>query len=305
MLPQRLKKGDIVGVVAHSNVIDDNRMEAINISKKLMEEAGYRVKFSKNFRANSTAFGASAKEKAEDINSMFKDEEVKAIFSATGGENANITLDYLNYDIIKENPKIMCGFSDATTITNIIYQKTGLVTFSGATFKAFTGWETDYGFKEVIKRLEEGNLELGNLGEEYKTIQSGQAEGVLVGGTLSLITELVSGKYTVDFEDKILFLEEIGCEASPERVSSYFYRMKQNGVFDKINGIWLGNYTHESNIKIEDILMDVLDGEYDFPIIKSENFGHIDKKIVIPIGVKARIHTNENQKIMLLEKCVE
>ena len=305
MLPEKMKKGDIIGVIAPSNVISDKGMEIINDSKELMESAGYKVQFSRNFRANSKSFGASAKEKAEDINEMFKDKEVKAIFSATGGENANITLDYIDFDLIKENPKIICGFSDTTTLTNVIYQKTGLVTFSGATFKSFTGWETDYGFKEVIKRLEQGILDLGNPKEKFETIVEGQAEGILVGGTLSLITELVSGKYSIDFKGKILFLEELGYETSPERLSSYLYRMKQNGVFDKIKGIWLGNYTHESNIKMDDILLDVLDNEYNFPIIKSENFGHIDKKIVIPVGVKACIDTTKDRKIILMEQCVK
>ena len=81
--------------------------------------------------------------------------------------------------------------------------------------------------------------------------------------------------------------------------------MKQNGVFDKIKGIWLGNYTHESGIKLEKILLDVIENEYDFPIIQSENFGHIENKTVIPIGTKAKIDTFGTQKIELLEKCVK
>ncbi len=305
MIPEKLKKGDIVGVIAPSNVITDDRMEAINNSKELIEKAGYKVKFSKNFRANSKSFGASAKEKAEDINEMFKDKEIKAIFSATGGENANITLDYIDYDIIKQNPKIICGFSDTTTLINVIYEKTGLVTFHGANFKSFTSWETEYGFKEVIKRFEKANIELGNPDEEYKTIKAGQAEGILIGGNLSLTTALICGKYSMNFKDKILFLEELGYETNPERASAYLYKMKQNGVFNQIKGIWLGNYTHESNIQIENILLDVLENEYNFPIIKSENFGHIDKKIVIPVGTIARIDTTKDKKIILIGDCVK
>ena len=80
--------------------------------------------------------------------------------------------------------------------------------------------------------------------------------------------------------------------------------MKQNGVFDKVRGIWLGNYTHESGIKLEDILLDTIGDEFKGPIIKSENFGHIDKKTVIPIGTIARIDTNKDVKIELLENCL-
>ena len=79
--------------------------------------------------------------------------------------------------------------------------------------------------------------------------------------------------------------------------SNYLYYMKQNGVFDKIKGIWLGNYAHESGISLEEILLDTLGYEFKGPIIKSENFGHIDKKTVIPIGIKAKIDTNEIVKI--------
>lgn len=82
------------------------------------------------------------------------------------------------------------------------------------------------------------------------------------------------------------------------------YHLKQNGVFDQIKGIWVGNYEHESQIALEKILLDVLDGEYDFPIIKSNNFGHCERKTVIPIGTMAEINTEENVKIKLLENCV-
>ena len=115
---------------------------------------------------------------------------------------------------------------------------------------------------------------------------------------------MVCGKYSLDFTDKILFIEELGFESDPNLVNNDLYYMKQNGVFDKIKGIWVGNYEHESGIALEKILLDVLDGEYSFPIIKSNNFGHCDKKTVIPIGTKARIDTAKDKKIILLEECV-
>ena len=116
---------------------------------------------------------------------------------------------------------------------------------------------------------------------------------------------MVDGRYKIDFTDKILFLEELGFETGPALASNFLYYMKQNGVFEKIKGIWIGNYTHESGITLEKILLDVIGDEFKGPIIKSENFGHIEKKTVIPIGIKARIDTNEMKKIQLLEKCVK
>ena len=304
MLPKAIKPGDTIGVIAPSDLIREKDLECINKSKKLFEDLGYKVKFGKNIGTNTLGYGATAKQRAEDINNMFDDKEVKAIIIARGGADSNCTFDYIDYDIIKNNPKIICGFSDSTSITNCIYTKTGLVTFNGATFKSLTSWETDYAFKELIKRFQDKSLEVGTEEDKYETIQEGMAEGELVGGNLSLTTGLVSGKYSLDFTDKILFIEELGYESSPNAVNHYFYHMKQNGIFDKIKGIWLGNYEHESGIALEKILLDVLDGEYNFPIIKSNNFGHCDKKTVIPIGTKARIDTTKDKKIILLEECV-
>lgn len=129
--------------------------------------------------------------------------------------------------------------------------------------------------------------------------------GELIGGNLSLIKNLVAGKYKVDFKDKILFIEELGLESPPDLVSNHLYYMKQNGVFNKIKGLWIGNYEHESKIQLEKIILDVLENNYTFPIIKSNNFGHIETKTVIPIGTKAIINTDEKDKIKLIEKCVK
>ena len=134
-------------------------------------------------------------------------------------------------------------------------------------------------------------------------MKEGKTNGILVGGNLSLVNELVSGKYSIDFTDKILFIEELFLETPPELASNYLYHMKQNGVFNKIKGIWIGNY--DGSIALERILLDTLEGQYKFPIIKSNNFGHIDKKTVIPIGTMAKIDTNSDRKIELMETCVK
>ncbi len=101
-----------------------------------------------------------------------------------------------------------------------------------------------------------------------------------------------------------MFIEDLGFESPPGFISNYLYKMKQNGVFEKIKGLWIGNYEHESMIALEQIVMDTLDNPK-FPIIKSDNFGHGTFKTVIPIGTKARIDTNVKEKIKLIENCIE
>ena len=307
MIPSKLKKGDTIGVIAPSNYIEKDDLEYINASIALMEASGFKVKFGKYVFEDTLGYGTSPEKRATDINWAFKDDEVKAIMCVKGGEDSNTTLDYIDYEMIKKHPKIICGFSDNTSILNAIHEKTGLVTYHGPTFKSLTSWETGYAYKQFIKTFAENteSLIMGEPEERYTTIQAGQATGELVGGNLSLFTKLVCGKYAVNVQDKILFLEELGFEAAPEMVNSNIYYLKQNGVFDRIAGLWIGNYEHPSKIGLEKLIINAIGYEYKFPIIKSDNFGHIDKKIIIPIGTKAEINTNEKIKIKLVEKCVD
>lgn len=307
MIPSKLKKGDTIGVIAPSNYIEKDDLEYINASIALMEASEFKVKFGKYVFEDTLGYGTSPEKRAADINWAFKDDEVKAIMCVKGGEDSNTTLDYIDYEMIKKHPKIICGFSDNTSILNAIHEKTGLVTYHGPTFKSLTSWETGYAYKQFIKTFAENteSLIMGEPEDEYTTIQAGQATGELVGGNLSLFTKLVCGKYAVNLQDKILFLEELGFETAPEMVNSNIYYLKQNGVFDRIAGLWIGNYEHPSKVSIEKIIKNAIGDEYKFPIIKSDNFGHIDKKIIIPIGTKAEINTNEKIKIKLVEKCVD
>lgn len=307
MIPTKLKKGDTIGVIAPSNYIEKDDLEYINASIALMEASGFKIKFGKYVFEDTLGYGTSPEKRAADINWAFKDDEVKAIMCVKGGEDSNTILDYIDYEMIKKHPKIICGFSDNTSILNAIHEKTGLVTYHGPTFKSLTSWETGYAYKQFIKTFAENteSLIMGEPEEKYTTIQAGQATGELVGGNLSLFTKLVCGKYAVNLQDKILFLEELGFEAAPEMVNSNIYYLKQNGVFDRIAGLWIGNYEHPSKVSIEKIIKNAIGDEYKFPIIKSDNFGHIDKKIIIPIGTKAEINTNEKIKIKLVEKCVD
>ena len=221
-----------------------------------------------------------------------------------GGFNCNSTFDYLDFDIIRKNPKIFCGYSDPTSLINVIYAKTGLVTFHGPNFKSLSDEETDYGFCEMKKRFFDGELELGSH-DEYNTIKKGRAEG-----------KLIRWEFVSFFEFDFW---EISCRCYTERfyllriwdlkvllgmISNYLYRLKQNGVFEKINGLWIGNYEHSSGISLEKIVLDTLEDEYNFPIVKSDNFGHGLLKTVIPVGTNARIDTDDKVKIKLLEDCL-
>ncbi len=298
MLAKKLKKGDTIGLVSPSeNVIEDDKKD-IEESVKLLKKAGYKVIFGRNVYKNTTGYGATAKEKADDINEMYSNKDVKAILSVKGGFNSNSVYEYLNLELIKENNKILCGYSDATSYINYIHEKTGNSCFIGPNLKSLNSWETDYSFKEMLKHFERGNLNLLENDDECICINQGIAIGKLVGGNLSLITNMIE---ELDFVGKILFIEELAIESPPALVSNYMYKLKQRGVFNNISGLWLGNY--EGEYPIEKIFLDtVSDLKLKIPVIKSNNFGHTERKMTIPLGVNAKI---ENNKIELIERYLE
>jgi len=312
IIPKKLEKGMKVGVIAPSNIgkIDNlEEKEIVEKSIKLFNDWGFEVKFGKNVYLNSYSYGADPKKRAEDINLMFQDKEVGFVFCFKGGDDCSTCFDYIDFDLIKENPKIICGFSDNTSILNEINYRTGLVTYHGTTFKTLSSWDDIYSINQIKKVFIDGISEIGEKDDEYRILKEGNTSGELVGGNLTLLPLLVEGKYKIDFKDKILFLEDTPMEANPLAVNRNIYYLKQNGIFDIIKGLWIGNYEYideETNKKstIEDIILNAIEYEknnYKFPIIKSNNFGHIGKKAIIPIGLNAKIDTKNHKLIELLE----
>ena len=307
MLAEKLKKGDTIGIISPSHILSEKEdLEMVEKAIEMMEREGFKVKKGRYAFVDETGYGTTAQHKAEDLINMFADKDVKAIFSITGGNNCLSTFEYIDWEIIKQNLKIFCGFSDTTSLVNEINEQTGLVTFLGPSFKSIASGETDYRLKAVIDRFVKGedNLFYDEDFEEVKVIREGKATGKLAGGNLSLTTDLVSGNYKIDFKNKILLLEDLFWESPAEKVSHDLYRLKQNGVFEEISGIWVGNY--EGEIPLEKILLDTIqDIEFNKPIIKSENFGHAEKKIAVPIGAEAQIDSNQNIKIQIREKLLK
>lgn len=292
MKPNKLIKNDIVGVCAPSGVIKNKHQEYLKKSEELLKEYGLSVLYSKNLFSNLLGYSASVIEKSEDINNFINDTNVKAIIFAKGGSNANSILDKIDYEKIKENPKIFIGFSDNTVLLNAIYKKTGLVTYHFTNYKGFCESNLEFNkkqFENVILNGIKGKVQKYST---WETIRPGSCTGILVGGNLSSLSKILNTEYCVSFNNTILFLEELSLEVNEEMISGLLYQLKQNRVFDEISGLLLGNYESKNGISLEKIVMDVL-GDYNFPIIKCEDFGHTNTNIVLPIGIKCTLDADK------------
>lgn len=139
IIPEKLQIGDEIRVIAPSRTMSILKDDIIQNAKQRLEKLGFKVTFGKNvLKSIDDNFKcANIQDRVEDLHEAFKDKNVKAILTVIGGYNVNQILDYIDYDLIKANPKIICGFSDITALSNAIYAKTGMVTYSGPHFSSF------------------------------------------------------------------------------------------------------------------------------------------------------------------------
>jgi muramoyltetrapeptide carboxypeptidase len=203
--PSALEPGDAIGIISPSEpMYFDQGSDLISQGIKTLETDGFKVVFAPNASKSSNYMAGSRYERASDINLLFSMPEIKALICSRGGKSSNQLLDLLDYNLIQNNPKIILGFSDSTTILNAIQMKTGLVTFYGPqnlTHFRNVGRTLDFFHRATVY----GNIgEIGSYAGEV--IKPGQATGRIVGGNLSCFSLGILGtEYQPDFQNKILF----------------------------------------------------------------------------------------------------
>lgn len=318
MVPNKLKKGDTIGVVVPSKCLYDekNHKELLNEFKDwMLQEHEVNVIFGKNiFKKDKFEVTAGTdKERAEDINDMFANPEINAVWCFQGGGGANQTLDHLDYDLIKKNPKLFLGMSDIDVLLLVINKMTGLVTFNTPDSKR--GRDLDMNFeysqKSFVDRLFKGEKEIKS-NSKWKTIRKGKAEGKIMGCNVSSILKIAGTKYFPDFTDSIILLE--GYKPDVEEMKFKLEQLRQIGVFDKCKGLVLGfMYSFENpegrkesgikNVDFADIVLDRTK-DYNFPILKINEFGHRCQNAFIPIGVKAKLDAT-NKKFQIIEDFIK
>ena len=293
--PQALKYGDTIGIIAPANYSGDSG----NIMVKDLEARGFKVVLGDSFYAKWYNFGGTDEVRANDINKMFKDKNIKAIFCVRGGYGSIRLLDLIDFETIKKNPKIFVGYSDITTLLLAITQKTDLVTFHGpmsSNYKNFDDITNTSFFNTIMNN--KTSYELSDYsGSALRTVREVKAEGEIVGGNLSLIVASLGTKYEIDTKGKILFIEEVG--EYTYRIDRMFQQLKLAGKFDDASGIILGNFNKANKEAPEDMsLEDIFDdsfGKLKKPVISGFSSGHVRPLITLPIGARAKIDTSVNK----------
>lgn len=293
--PKGLKKGSTIGLCAPAGPSHD--LTEIDGFKKFLVDKGFKVKEGKYIRKHLGYFTSTDAERAEEFMELIEDSSVDAIFFTRGGWGCARLLDLLDYNIIQNNPKIILGFSDITSLLIAITHKTGLITFHGPNGNA--SWEQP-SYQWIEKLLFSENSVLfeakGMLTNTQKTIISGIAEGELIGGNLSVLCGIIGSKYVPSWENKILFLEEVGEE--PYRVDRMLTQLKLNGLLDQLSGVVLGQFkkclAEEPNwaFTIEEVLEQHF-SKLKIPVFTGAPIGHVKDKYVLPIGQNVQIDADK------------
>jgi len=314
MIPNRLKKGDAIGIVAPSKSLSEVHKDYLDNFKKYIEkELELKVVFGKNiFKKDKSGTAGTPKQRAEDINNMFNNKDIDAIWGYQGGETAIQTLSLLDFDAIKENPKLFLGMSDIDVLLLVINKMTGLITFNTPDSKMGRDLDLDFDYsrKSFVERLFEGSKEI-KPNSEWKCVRKGKATGKLIGCNITSILKLNRTKYFPDFDNSILFLESYTLNV--EEIRHKLDQLKQIGVFDKIKGIVIGfmysfqdkEQRKEKNINVdfEDMVLEITK-EHDIPILKINEFGHRCQNAFLPIGAKVMLDAT-NKKIKIVEEFVK
>ena len=305
--PRQLKQNSKIGIVSPSYWLNG---DVLNKTAKYYSDMGYRVKLGSSNKLKNGPFAGSPEERAKDINAMFADPSIDAIFCARGGYGCNKVLPMLDYELIKDNPKIFMGFSDITACLNSITQKTKMVSFHGPMLVSNRNGPIDFNMRIMRQVLSGTSDMIIDTPKETPAhiLKSGAGKGPLWGGNMTLLINRLGTKDNINTDGAILFLEDI---------SEYLYsfermliHMKNAGMFDKIVGLVFGELKDlkEEDIPFgkssDEIIMDIC-GELEIPIVSNYPCGHGKYQATLPISIPAELNANDHKPYLtILESAV-
>lgn len=320
IFPEKLKRGDKVVVIAPSDSLSFISEEVKRVAQERFTEMGLEVSFGKNANEVNEFDSSSVASRVSDLHEAFFDKNIKGIFVAFGGFNSNQLLRYIDWDIVRNNPKTFVGFSDITALQNAIYAKTGLVTYSGPLFSTFgqrlyfdytleyfkkcvlsggefdilpsESWSDDGWFPDQEKRTLLKN-------DGWWVINEGSAKGTILGANICTFNLLQGTEYLPDISGSILFLED-----DSDSKSVNFERDLQSIIhlpnFNAVKGIVIGRFQKSSAVKIEHLIKIIKSKkELDhIPVLANVDFGHTDPMITFPIGGEVQMVVSNTESVL-------
>src|SRR5690606_82739 len=257
---------------------------------------GFRVSFSSNINEFDEFFSASVASRVADIHEAFIDPDVDGILTVIGGYNSNQLLEYIDYDLIKSNPKYLCGFSDITTLNNAVFSQTGVIGCNGP---HFSSWGIQRGFDYSIEYFEKCCLQdrpfeiepakewsddawyLDQQNREFiatdgfLAIQEGEAEGLIIGGHMRCLAALQGTRFWPGLDNSILLIEE-DAEINPRVFDRLLQSLIHQKDFSGVRGIVIGRFQKNTEMS-DELLKKIIANKPELrgiPIVANVTLGH-------------------------------
>jgi muramoyltetrapeptide carboxypeptidase len=290
--PKALCTGDTVGIIAPASPLD---REYVDQAVALFQGFGYQTKLGESVYQSYGYLSGSDACRATDVEQMFADSTVKAIICIRGGYGATRILDLLDYDMIQKNPKIFVGYSDITALHLALQKKAGLVTFQGPVMGELATSYDPFSWYILFQHITESKA-FGVYREPADmfqfTITDGMAEGVLVGGNLSLLTSTLGTPYEIDTKGKIWLIEDV--DEQPYRIDRMLTQLRSAGKLQEANGIIFTDFANcepvrpDKSLTVPQILHDIVK-PLGIPSYYGLKAGHCSPNVTIPLGIHAKM----------------
>ena len=292
--PNKLKSGDTIGILATSGAVEskENVLNAV----KFFENKGFKVCLSDNAFDKYRYLSGSDEKKIEEFHKFFKNPEIKAIICMRGGYGAIRLIKKLDYELIKNNPKIFCGYSDVSALSAMMLKKSNLMTFWGPLAQSDFGVPDEFTVNSFFSALENDSFSYSP--EQDKIYKNGYAEGILFGGNLSTIVSLCGLDFLPD-ENFIFFAEDLNEPAY--KIDKMFTQLINIDKFCKyVKGIVLGDFLDTDNNQWLDEIFCEIGDKLNVPVLGGFKITHAKEKITLPYGVNAKLYADsENKKLIL------
>jgi muramoyltetrapeptide carboxypeptidase LdcA involved in peptidoglycan recycling len=322
--PKKIKKGDHIRVIAPVRSLKLLSETITKEASNRLHEFGFELSFGKHVNEIDEFNSSSIGSRLEDLHDAFRDKNVDAILTVIGGYNSNQLLQYIDYELIAKNPKIICGFSDVTALVNAITAKTGMITYLGP---HFSSWAMKYGFDYSIEYFVKCCMEKSAYdlipskewsddpwyidqkkrdfipNEGYWILNGGHAFGRVIGGHVRCLNALQGTQFWSRLDDSILILEE-DAEINPPLFDRQLQSLIHQPDFNGVKGILIGRFQKETKMT-RDLLKKIIGAKPELknlPIIANIDFGHTTPLATLPVGGSMEIIAmSENIKIRIIE----
>ena len=294
--PPRLRPGDLIGIISPAGPVDESELKP---DLELLEFSGFRIHIAPHVYDRHVYLAGDDEARLSDLHAMFQDRDIKAIICARGGYGTLRLLDKIDYDLIRENPKIIVGYSDITALLMAINKKTGLVTFHGPMVRGFSSLH-DSSRKSLL------NLISSNQPVSFSPITGnplipGRATGPLIGGNLSLICYVVGTPFLPSLDGCILFIEDRG--EPLYRIDRMLTHLALTGQLKGLAGLIGGEFIECGDNSAIDNLLNTLASDLDIPLTTGFPVGHGLTNLALPFGMAAELDTSL-MTLSILESCV-